>query len=223
MRIFYLFATCCRELDPQRLKINSSLTQKQIATKAGQEGSTAANTVRLLDLPEKYTGSCFTWNKFNEACSYILSLKDQEKQIEPGERIATDGLSVRDAELIVSDRKAPEPSTEETSSDQPKPLTIKSPHILDLEDGPRKAVGLKVTTVEKSGKERITIEFAGNSQFENIAGKLKAMMKPPSDTPQKRDASSPRKASSSKKSISCREQRRKDKQEDEKPWSKQIL
>ncbi len=83
---------------------------------------------------------------------------------------------------------------------------------MDLEGGRRKAVGSKVTTVEKSRKGRITIEFDDNSQFENIDGNLKAMMKPPSDTPQKRDASSPQKAGSSKK-ASCREKEEKDKKE----------
>ncbi|MCP4252730.1 MAG: ParB/RepB/Spo0J family partition protein [Candidatus Scalindua sp.] len=179
------------------LKINFGLTQEQIATKVGQDRSTVANTIRLLDLPKEIQGLVSRGTISMGHARSLLSLKDREKQIELGERIATDGLSVRDVELIVSDRKDPLPSTEEASSGQPKPLVIKSPHILDLEDGLRKIVGTKVSIVEKNGKGRITIEFADNSQFENIVGKLRAMMKQASDAPQERTASSPQKASSS--------------------------
>ncbi len=181
------------------LKINFGLTQEQIATKVGQDRSTVANTIRLLDLPKEIQGLVSRGTISMGHARSLLSLKDREKQIELGERIATDGLSVRDVELIVSDRKDPLPSTEETFDGQPKSLAIKSPHILDLEDGLRKIVGTKVSIIEKNGKGRITIEFADNSQFENIVGKLKAMMKQPSDAPQKRAASSPQKASLSKK------------------------
>ena len=181
------------------LKINFGLTQEQIATKVGQDRSTVANTIRLLDLPEEIQGLVSRGTISMGHARSLLSLKDQEKQIELGERIATDGLSVRDVELIVSDRKDPLPSIEEPSGSRPTPLTTKSPHILDLEDGLRKIVGTKVSIVEKNGKGRITIEFADNSQFENIVGKLKAMMKPPEDAPQKRATSSPKKASSPKK------------------------
>jgi len=181
------------------LKINFGLTQEQIATKVGQDRSTIANTIRLLDLPKEIQGLVSRGTISMGHARSLLSLKDREKQIELGERIATDGLSVRDVELIASDRKDPLPSMEAASGSQPKLLTIKSPHILDLEDGLRKIVGTKVSIIEKNGKGRITIEFADNSQFENIVGKLKAMMKQPSDAPQKRAASSPQKASLSKK------------------------
>jgi ParB family chromosome partitioning protein len=153
----------------------------------------------LLDLPKEIQGFVSRGTISMGHARSLLSLKDQGKQIELGERIATDGLSVRDVELIVSGKKNPLPSAEEASSGRPIPVTTKSPHILDLEDGLRKIVGTKVSIVEKNGKGRITIEFADNSQFENIVGKLKAMMKPPSDAPQKRAASSPIKASSPKK------------------------
>ncbi len=168
------------------LKINFGLTQEQIATKVGQDRSTVANTIRLLDLPKKIQGLVSRGTISMGHARSLLSLKDREKQIELGERIATDELSVRDVELIASDKKDPLPSMEAASGSQPKPLTIKSPHILDLEDGLRKIVGTKVSIIEKNGKGRITIEFADNSQFENIVGKLKAMMKQPSDAPQRK-------------------------------------
>ncbi len=181
------------------LKTNFGLTQEQIATKVGQDRSTVANTIRLLDLPKEVQGLVSRGTISMGHARSLLSLKDQEKQIELGKRIAADGLSVRDVELIVSDKKEPLPPAEETSGSHLTPLTTKSPHILDLEDGLRKIVGTKVSIVEKNGKGRITIEFADNSQFENIVGKLKAMMKNSSDSPHKRTTVSPGRTSSSSK------------------------
>ncbi len=181
------------------LKINFGLTQEQIATKVGQDRSTVANTIRLLDLPEEIQSIVSRGTISMGHARSLLSLKDREKQIELGERIATEGLSVRDVELIVADRQAPSPSIEEPSGSRSTPLTTKPPHILDLEDGLRKIVGTKVSIVEKNGKGRITIEFADNSQFENIVGKLKAMMKQPSDGPNKKATSSPKSTSFSAK------------------------
>ena len=168
------------------LKINFGLTQEQIATKVGQDRSTVANTIRLLDLPKEVQGFVSRGTISMGHARSLLSLKDRGKQIELGEKIATDGLSVRDVELIVSGKKGPLPSTEETSGGKPKSTSTKSPHILDLEDGLRKIVGTKVSIVEKNGKGRITIEFADNNQFENIVGKLKGMMKQTTDSPDKR-------------------------------------
>ncbi len=82
----------------------------------------------------------------------LLSLKNQERQIELGERIATGGLFVCDVELMVSDKKESLPSKEQASDDQPKPLATKSPHILDLEDGLRSIVVTKVSIIEKNWK-----------------------------------------------------------------------
>ena len=179
------------------LKINFGLTQEQIAIKVGQDRSTVANTIRLLDLPKEVQGFVSRGTISMGHARSLLSLKDQEKQIELGEKIATDGLSVRDVELIVSGKKGPLPSTEETSGGKPKPTSTKSPHILDLEDGLRKIVGTKVSIVEKNGKGRISIEFADNNQFENIVGKLKVMMKQATDSSDKRATVSPEKTSPS--------------------------
>ncbi len=82
----------------------------------------------------------------------LLSLKDQESQIEQSERIATGGLSVCDVELMVSGKKESLPSKEQASDDQSKPLATKSPHILDLEDELRSIVVTKGSIIEKNWK-----------------------------------------------------------------------
>jgi ParB family chromosome partitioning protein len=179
------------------LKINFGLTQEQIATKVGQDRSTVANTIRLLDLPKEVQGFVSRGTISMGHARSLLSLKDQGKQIALGERIAADDLSVRDVELIVSGKKGSLPSTGETSGGRPTPHTAKSPHILDLEDGLRRIVGTKVSIVEKNGKGKITIDFANNSQFENIVNRLKTVMKHGSDDSRERVSGSPKSTSPS--------------------------
>jgi ParB family chromosome partitioning protein len=174
------------------LKGNFGLTQEQIATKVGQDRSTIANTIRLLDLPEEVQGFVSRGTISMGHARSLLSLKDQKKQIELSEKIVADDLSVRDVELIVSGKKNSLLSTKDPSGSQQAPHTAKSPYILDLEDGLRMIVGTKVSIVEKNGKGRIIIEFADNSQFENIVDKLKGVMKHAPDDPHKSVSGSPR-------------------------------
>ena len=157
------------------LKTNFGLTQEQIATKVGQDRSTVANTLRLLDLPEEVQGYVSRGTISMGHARSLLSLKDPIKQKELTEKIAADGLSVRDVELIVSGKKDQADSIKETKDMQLTPKLIKSPQILDLEDSLRRAVGTKVSIMEKKRKGKITIEFSNNDQFESIIGKLKAL------------------------------------------------
>ena len=157
------------------LKTNFGLTQEQIATKVGQDRSTVASTLRLLDLSEEVQGYVSRGTISIGHVRSLLSLKDSIKQKQLSEKIATDDLSVRDVELIVSGKKDQADSTKEAKETQLTPKLIKSPQIIDLEDSLRRAVGTKVSIIEKKGKGRITIEFSNNDQFESIIGKLKTL------------------------------------------------
>ena len=149
-----------------RTKTNFGLTQEQIAIKVGQDRSTIANTIRLLDLPEEIQGYVSRGTISMGHARSLLSLKDASKQKALSERIEGEGLSVRDVELIVSGKKNLEAQKKDDKGVQPASVMIKSPQVLDLEDGLRRAVGAKVTIKEKNGKGKITIEFSNNAQFE---------------------------------------------------------
>ena len=71
----------------------------------GQDRSTVANTIRLLDLPEEVQDYVSRGTISMGHARSLLSLKDPIKQKELSEKIAADDLSVRDVELIVSGKK----------------------------------------------------------------------------------------------------------------------
>lgn len=157
------------------LKSNFGLTQEQIATKVGQDRSTIANTLRLLDLPEEVQDFVSRGTISMGHARSLLSLKDPKKQIALSEKIVKDDLSVREVELIVSGKESHVDPLKAPMGIKLAHTLIKSPQILDLEDKLRRIVGTKVSIMEKNGKGKITIEFSNNAQFESILAKLKVL------------------------------------------------
>ncbi len=160
------------------LKAHFGLTQEQIAKNVGQDRSTIANTLRLLDLPEEVQDFVSRGTISMGHARSLLSLKNPTKQIALSERIARDNLSVREVEQIISSGKPIADPAKSPMSIKLTPKLIKSPQILDLEDGLRRAVGTKVSIMERNGKGKITIEFSNNAQFEGIVAKLNALAGP---------------------------------------------
>ncbi len=161
------------------LKNNFGLTQEQIALKVGQERSSIANIIRLLDLPEEVQNIVSRGTISMGHARALLSLKDSKKQKIFCDKIVANELSVRQTEdLIASTKKAISP---QHPSKMPDGSNVrpsgKSPQILDLEDNLRELIGTRVSIKEKNGKGKIIIEFTKSSQFENIMDKLKALMK----------------------------------------------
>lgn len=157
------------------LKSNFGLTQEQIAAKVGQDRSTIANTLRLLDLPEEVQDFVSRGTISMGHARSLLSLKDPKKQIALSEKIVKDDLSVREVELIVSGKESHVDPLKAPMGIKLSHTLIKSPQILDLEDKLRRIVGTKVSIMEKNGKGKITIEFSNNTQFESILAKLKVL------------------------------------------------
>ena len=160
------------------LKAHFGLTQEQIAKNVGQDRSTIANTLRLLDLPEEVQDFVSRGTISMGHARSLLSLKNPTKQIALSERIARDDLSVREVEQIISSGKTIADPAKSPMGIKLTPKLIKSPQILDLEDGLRRAVGTKVSIMERNGKGKITIEFSNNAQFEGIVAKLNSLTGP---------------------------------------------
>lgn len=162
------------------LKNNFGLTQEKIANRIGQDRSSIANTIRLLDLAENIQELVSRGTISMGHARALLSLKDPKKQEILSEKIVTAGLSVREVEMITSGKKKFLFSSKKSSDIKVVSLELyKSPNICDLENKLREFIGARVSIKEKNGKGKITIVFSNNSQFENITKKLKTLMKTP--------------------------------------------
>ncbi len=164
------------------LKNNFGLTQEKIANRIGQDRSSVANTIRLLDLAENIQELVSRGTISMGHARALLSLKDPKKQKILSYKIVADGLSVREVEMIASGRKTFIFSSKKSSDTKVVSSELyKSPHICDLENKLREFIGARVTIKEKNGKGKITIAFLNNSQFENVTEKLETLMKTPTE------------------------------------------
>ncbi len=163
------------------LKNNFGLTQEQIAIKIGQDRSSIANTIRLLDLSENIQELVSRGTISMGHARALLSLKNPKERKILSDKIVADGLSVREVEMIVSGEKriALFSSKKHADTKTVSSRLYKSPQICALEDKLREFIGAKVLIKERNGKGKITIEFSDNSQFEDITEKLEALMKTP--------------------------------------------
>ncbi|CAG1770345.1 Stage 0 sporulation protein J [uncultured bacterium] len=142
------------------------LTQEQVAKAMGKDRSSVANYLRLLDLPQEIQDHVSRGTLSMGHARAILAIPDQETQLVLCERIAKEGLSVREVEAIASLEK---------SQAKPKKMAsakASTPHIEDLEDRFRRFFGTKVTIRESKGKGRISIAFHSSEEFSRIANTL---------------------------------------------------
>jgi ParB family transcriptional regulator, chromosome partitioning protein len=95
----------------------------------------------------------------------ILSIADRKRQVSVAERVAREGLSVRQVERIVS--------ASGVSRKRAKAVA-KGVHAKDLEARLRESLGTKVSVEEgaKPGTGRIVIEFYSNDDLDRILARL---------------------------------------------------
>lgn len=142
----------------------SKRTQEAAATRLGLDRSTIANMIRLLELPQEVQAMVRTGLVAMGHARAILSVETAKRQIEIAQKVARDGLSVRQVERLAASYA--------TKRRQKKPA--KDPHVRDLEARLRDVLGTKVSVEEgpKAGSGRIVIEFYSNEDFERILTRL---------------------------------------------------
>lgn len=150
----------------QELINKFKLTQEAVAKVLGKDRSSITNYIRLLDLPQKIQDNVSRGTLSMGHARAILSIREEEMQLNLSERILKEGLSVREVEVIVSVEK------KQTVTNKPVPKRASTPHIADLEDRFRRFFGTKVKIQERSGRGKITIAFHSSEEFNRIANTL---------------------------------------------------
>jgi len=145
-----------------------NLTQENVAETVGISRTAVANFIRLLNLPSKVKEyvSRETLTMGHARC--LLSLSNPEKQISLAEKIIKQGLSVRQVEDIIYGS--------EKQKRKKKAETPKDPHIAELENRFKQALGAKTTIknrkIKGTNKGSIIIKYHSNEDFNRIADKI---------------------------------------------------
>jgi ParB family chromosome partitioning protein len=150
----------------QSLIEDFGLTQAEVAEKVGRQRSTIANSVRLLDLPQRVQ-EMVEQGVLTMGHAKALSALPGAKAQEVGAGIiAKGGLSVRETESWV---KRHTQSVEPAGAQQPRP----DPHIRAAEEALQQALGTKVRIQTAGGeKGRILIEYYSSEELNRLYDRL---------------------------------------------------
>lgn len=143
------------------------LTQEEVAQKVGKSRSTVTNTLRLLHLAEEVRNALQEKKISMGHARALLGLEDDRLQANLCRKTISDGLSVRQVEILVKAGKAGrrEPSRPSHHG--------KDPQVLSLEEDLQRRFGTGVNINRRGKKGKIEIEFYTDDDLERILDLLR--------------------------------------------------
>ncbi len=142
----------------QRLLEEFHLTQDQLAQKVGKDRSTVANTMRLLRLPREARDLLGAGRIDAGHGRALLALDRVEEQIELAREAARKGLSVREVERRVAQRRAPRTGAP----------ARRDPNTRAAEERLRGALGTQVEIQRRGKGGTVRIAFANEPELNRI-------------------------------------------------------
>jgi len=146
------------------------MTQAELANKVSKSRSAVTNALRLLDLPEEVQDMVYTGRISAGHARAILSVSDDDLRIRLGAKIATEGISVREAENLA---RLYEAGQEGRAKRPPTPKLYK---VVALKL--RRLLGTGVRVKVAGSKGKIEIEFHGEEDLERIFRSINGEMAP---------------------------------------------
>lgn len=153
----------------QRLSDEFRLTHTEVADKVGKDRATVANLIRLLKLPSEVISLLNEGSISVGHGKAILSVREPHAQITLAKKAASDGLSVRELEAIVSRVVVLDGQKPSAKKGGFVPARKSSP-FPELVDRLRAALGTKVHIRHRaSGQGKIEIEYYSEPELERLS------------------------------------------------------
>ena len=139
------------------------LTQEQLALRLGEDRSTLANHLRLLDLCEPVRKHVAGGALSLGHAKLLAGVHDLLLQQQLGDRAVAQHLSVRNLEQLIADARVSRPTA--------APPTA---HLADLEQRLSRDLQMRVQVRQagKKGRGRLIIHYGSLDQFDDLIGKL---------------------------------------------------
>ncbi len=134
------------------------LTQEDLADKLGRNRSTVANLLRLLKLPKQVLDRIVSGDISTGHAKVLLGIEDQSKTKVVCEQIIKRGMSVREAEAMLSKEKKTKPARTKADISEMRAIEQKLKHFFGTQ--------ARVKGSYKKGK--IEIEYYSQEDFERI-------------------------------------------------------
>jgi len=141
------------------------LTQAELAARLGEDRSSIANHLRLLDLTEVVIEHVRAGRLSLGHAKLLAGVHDILEQQRLAQAVVSQELSVRNLERMI--QTPAEPAT-------PKATAVPSAHIADLEKTISRQLGMRVQvrTTGKGGKGRLVIHYGSLDQFDQLVNRL---------------------------------------------------
>lgn len=144
-----------------------NLTQQQLAEKIGEDRSSIANHLRLLELNSDVIGMLRDGDLSLGHAKVLAVVQDGDLQSKLANKVVNEGLSVRALETLLDEMK---PSDLAVTA----PALAKNAHIADLEQRLSRELGLKVQVRSSGkGKGKITIRYGSLEQFDELMERMR--------------------------------------------------
>jgi len=164
----------------QQLQNQFGLSQEELARQVGKSRSAVANSLRLLNLPEKVQKDIQQGSVSAGHGRALMGISDPEMLDELHKRIVENGLTVRQAEAQVSfwKQNGRLPGAEEVGQSQGAPKESKAsakvidPQLVTLQSAFATALGTKVKVSGSTGKGKITLSYESEESLRLLASKL---------------------------------------------------
>jgi ParB family chromosome partitioning protein len=145
-------------------------TQEELAARLKLDRSTISNLIRLLELPAAVQDALRRGKITPGHARALLPLGDEREQIAFSERIAKEGLSVRQIESLVQDAISASDGEENAEAAKSgKGVQRRADQIASLEEEFRKALGIRVKiTHNAGGRGKVVISFANHDEFDQL-------------------------------------------------------
>lgn len=144
------------------------LTQEEVAKKVGKSRSAVANSLRLLNLPEKVKEFLKEGFLSMGHARALLALSDPMQQILVSEKIIHEDFSVRQTESYIKYLSI-EKKTKVLSKEEKEMIR----YIKSLEESLSSELGTKIKIVNKKNKGKIEIPYSSSEDFERIIKMIK--------------------------------------------------
>jgi len=149
------------------LMVQLGLTQAELATRMGEDRSSIANFLRLLELSEGVRTMVRDGRISLGHAKLLAGVSDILKQQRLAEATISQGLSVRALETLLQ--------SDGNEKTLPKASTGLSPHLADLEKSLARQMGLRVQVRSSAkGKGRLILHYTSLDQFDELLEKLGA-------------------------------------------------
>ena len=146
----------------QTLVDELELTQQEVADRVGKPRATIANALRLLNLAPDVQALVRSGKLSAGHAKALVSITKPAEQIQLARRIASDGLSVRQAELLAAR------TIRITAARAPRKAVRRDPNVAAAEEALQKALGTRVRIVQGKKGGRLELHYFSDEELERL-------------------------------------------------------